>query len=851
MLISLIGIAGVVWLFRARPVHMPPPLHLARARAARPPETEPAAAPFYRLEHELAGAFPPTVTDRRPSTPTRTSTCGSDSLPGWTWPGTGHPTTARTAGTATVQSLGDPRRRARHRRGSRGDRRASLPPVIDPAWMGGLAIRQRRGHGEGADRGSASDDRLPSCGGRVRGGRAAAIAVSLRSIAESPATGYLRLRTARVAGSSRRTAPSAEPGRHAVEPANGDDAAVAPSRRSPPRRRRTGGRRPPDRPGVVTDPVVPTPPAGPDRRQTARRDTEEVRAVAAALSRTGPTGASAAAGTGQPASRLRRPLSSRGVSALDSIFKAYDIRGNGPRSARRRPGPVGSASPSPPSPRATASWSPGTCDRPAPSCAPAFADGVTAAGVDVVDLGLASTDEMYFASGALDAPGAMFTASHNPAQYNGIKLCLAGARPVGQESGLARDQGVGGVGIRAAAGRPTRDREHTATCWRTSPPTSGRSSTVASCGRSRWWRTPPTGWAASSCPGSSTPCRSISRSSSGSSTAPSPTIRPTRSSRRTSWTCRPGSLETGADVGLAFDGDADRCFLVDDQGEPVSGSTTTAIVAAAMLDKHPGATILYNLICSKAVPEVIREHGGIPVRTRVGHSFIKAVMAETGAVFGGEHSGHYYFRDNYRADSGSIAALVVLEVLSKAAAAAVGAAQAVRALRRLRRDQHRGRRPDGRHRAVAATYEPERHPDATQDRIDGLTVDLGDWWFNLRPSNTEPLLRLNLEAAHRGAVPGPHRRGPRPHQGVAEQDRGARPEAARDPRLPRGQGPAAVLRRRGRPVQPAAEAPLRRERRHPDHADRRGRDGRRRRARTASWPRPTPTAIKPTFEPAG
>ena len=158
-------------------------------------------------------------------------------------------------------------------------------------------------------------------------------------------------------------------------------------------------------------------------------------------------------------------------------------------------------------------------------------------------------------------------------------------------------------------------------------------------------------------------------------------------------------LEVGADVGLAFDGDADRVFLVDEKAEPMSGSTTTAMVAKAILEKHPGATIIYNLICSKAVPEIIVENGGTPVRTRVGHSFIKSVMAETDAVFGGEHSGHYYFRDNYRADSGLIAALVVLEQLSRGRRAAVGAAQAVRALRRLGRDQRRGRRPPGRHRA--------------------------------------------------------------------------------------------------------------------------------------------------------
>jgi phosphomannomutase len=205
-------------------------------------------------------------------------------------------------------------------------------------------------------------------------------------------------------------------------------------------------------------------------------------------------------------------------------------------------------------------------------------------------------------------------------------------------------------------------------------------------------------------------------------------------------------LDSGADVGLAFDGDADRVFLVDDRGEPVSGSTTTAIVAKGILEKNPGETVVHNLICSKAVPEVIRESGGTPVRTRVGHSFIKQVMAETGAIFGGEHSAHYYFRDNWRADSGSIAALLVLEQLS----------QSEQSLSELRKPFERYAQsgeintrvddPAAVIEKVAAAYGGNE-----QDRLDGLTVDLGDWWFNLRPSNTEPLLRLNLEAADRAA----------------------------------------------------------------------------------------------------
>jgi phosphomannomutase len=206
-------------------------------------------------------------------------------------------------------------------------------------------------------------------------------------------------------------------------------------------------------------------------------------------------------------------------------------------------------------------------------------------------------------------------------------------------------------------------------------------------------------------------------------------------------------LETGADVGLAFDGDADRVFVVDEKGEPISGSTTTAMVASGILDKQPGSKILHNLICSKAVPEIVTEKGGTPIRTKVGHSFIKEVMADTGAAFGGEHSAHYYFRDNFRADSGSIAALVVLEQICKAGVP----------LSELRKPYDRYAASGEINTTVddpAAVIERVAggYPDATQDRVDGLTVDLGDWWFNLRPSNTEPLLRLNLEAPTREAV---------------------------------------------------------------------------------------------------
>ncbi|MEQ1785533.1 MAG: phosphomannomutase/phosphoglucomutase [Acidimicrobiales bacterium] len=371
--------------------------------------------------------------------------------------------------------------------------------------------------------------------------------------------------------------------------------------------------------------------------------------------------------------------------------------------------------------------------------AAAFSEGVRAQGLDVVDLGLASTDLVYFAAGKLDAPGAMFTASHNPAQYNGMKLCLAGARPVGEDSGLIEIKRMAADGVPAHAGpaggqesldllRAFADHVRSFVDIGALRPTK----VVADTANGMGGLVVPAVFE-----GLPVDLEVLFGELDG--TFPNHPADPIQAENLRDLQAR--VLEVGADVGLAFDGDADRVFLVDERGEPLSGSTTTAIVAAGVLEKHPGATILHNCICSKAVPEVVRERGGTPVRTKVGHSFIKAVMAETGAAFGGEHSAHYYFRDNWRADSGSIAALLVLEQLGKAGVP----------LSELRK-------PFDRYAAsgeinatvgdpaavidhVAAAFPPE-----AQDRLDGLTVDLGEWWFNLRASNTEPLLRLNLEA---------------------------------------------------------------------------------------------------------
>jgi phosphomannomutase len=338
----------------------------------------------------------------------------------------------------------------------------------------------------------------------------------------------------------------------------------------------------------------------------------------------------------------------------------------------------------------------------------------------------------------------MFTASHNPARYNGIKLCRASAAPVGEETGLVqiRDSVMAGLVDRAEElGRvESLDllddfAEHVRSFVDTASLRPMK--VVADTANGMGGLVVPRIF-----DGLPFELEILYPELDGS--FPNHPADPIQVENLAD--LRQRVVETGADVGLAFDGDADRVFLVDDRGEPVSGSTTTAVVARGILERNPGEKVVHNLICSKAVPEVIREAGGEPVRSRVGHSFIKQVMADTGAVFGGEHSAHYYFRDNWRADSGSIAALMVLERLSLAGVP----------LSELRRPYERYAAsgeinttvpdPAAVIERVAAAYRS-----AAQDRLDGLTVDLGDWWFNLRPSNTEPLLRLNLEAADRAS----------------------------------------------------------------------------------------------------
>ncbi len=372
----------------------------------------------------------------------------------------------------------------------------------------------------------------------------------------------------------------------------------------------------------------------------------------------------------------------------------------------------------------------------------AFADGARAEGVTVTDLGLASTDFLYFAAGALDAPGAMFTASHNPAAYNGIKLCFAGARPIGRDTGLSDIEAIATEVLGTPAGPPRAPLESLdlLDAWADHV----RSFVDRAALRPlRVVADTANGMGGLVVPkvmdGLPVDVEILFGELDGSfPNHPADPIQPANlvDLKRT-------VIERGADVGLAFDGDADRVFLVDEQAESVSGSLTTALVAVSMLEKHPGATILYNLICSHVVPEVVAEHGGIGIRTRVGHSFIKQVMAETGAVFGGEHSGHYYYRDNYRADSGIITALVVLELMSRAGRPLSSLLDPFR--RYADSGEINTEVPDP-PAAVAVVAAHEATAGGSLDRLDGLTVDHGEWWYNLRPSNTEPLLRLNVEA---------------------------------------------------------------------------------------------------------
>lgn len=378
-----------------------------------------------------------------------------------------------------------------------------------------------------------------------------------------------------------------------------------------------------------------------------------------------------------------------------------------------------------------------------PALADAFAEGVIAQGLDVVRIGLASTDQLYFASGLLDCPGAMFTASHNPAAYNGIKLCRAGAKPVGKDTGLLiiSDEVINGVPPYDGAAGTITDRDVLAEYGEFLRELVDLSElrplrVAVDAGNGMGGHTTPA--VLEVIPGITVLPLFFELDG----TFPNHEANPLDPANLVDLQAH--VLATGADIGLAFDGDADRCFVVDEKGLPVSPSTVTALVAARELGREIGATVIHNLITSRAVPELIAERGGTAVRSRVGHSYIKGLMADTGAIFGGEHSAHYYFRDFWGADSGMLAALHVL--------AALGEQQ--RPLSELMSDYQRYEASGeinftvadapGCVDAVLATIGSRIQ---SLDHLDGVTVDLGDdRWFNLRTSNTEPLLRLNVEA---------------------------------------------------------------------------------------------------------
>ncbi|MEV0487995.1 phosphomannomutase/phosphoglucomutase [Streptomyces sp. NPDC050508] len=382
-----------------------------------------------------------------------------------------------------------------------------------------------------------------------------------------------------------------------------------------------------------------------------------------------------------------------------------------------------------------------------PGLSAAFARGAAARGVDVTEIGLCSTDQLYYASGAFDLPGAMFTASHNPAKYNGIKMCRAGAAPVGQDTGLAEIRQLveswldsGTPEVSGPTGTITkRDtlEDYAAHLRGLVDLTSIRPlKVVVDAGNGMGGHTVPTVFAG-------LPLTLVPMYFELDGTFPNHEANPLDPANIVDLQAR--VREEDADLGIAFDGDADRCFVVDENGDPVSPSAITALVASRELARNGGkGVIIHNLITSWSVPEVVRENGGTPVRTRVGHSFIKAEMAKAGAIFGGEHSAHYYFKDFWNADTGMLAALHIL--------AALGGQDGPLSGLVAQYDRYVGSGEinstvddqQARLAAIRAAYEGQ--DDLTLDELDGLTVSSADWWFNVRPSNTEPLLRLNAEA---------------------------------------------------------------------------------------------------------
>lgn len=434
-----------------------------------------------------------------------------------------------------------------------------------------------------------------------------------------------------------------------------------------------------------------------------------------------------------------------------SIFKAYDIRGlvdielspdfafaTGVAFARfleieREPGTVVIGEDMRPS---------------SPALATAFSAGITSQGLDVIRIGLASTDMLYFAAGKLNVPGAMFTASHNPAAYNGIKLCFSGARPIGKESGLltienfvleGTPMAMRNLGVEKSQDMLEDYVDHLLTLVDVSNIRPLK--IVIDAGNGMGGYTAPAVFKRLN-------AEVIPMYFELDGTFPNHEANPIDPKNLVD--LQKAVKKHGADLGLAFDGDADRCFLVDEKGELVNPSSLTSLIASRELGKYPGSNIIYNLISSRAVKEVVEENGGTAIRSRVGHSYIKRQMAETGAVFGGEHSGHFYFRDFWKADSGMLAALHAIAALGE------GEKPISKILEPFNRYHSSGEinstvaDPKAAIEAIAKKFENDG--DFEIDYLDGLTVSHKAWWFNLRASNTEPLLRLNVEASTQGQM---------------------------------------------------------------------------------------------------
>ena len=433
------------------------------------------------------------------------------------------------------------------------------------------------------------------------------------------------------------------------------------------------------------------------------------------------------------------------MSEFAHIFKAYDIRGlvdteidsdfafaTGVAFARflqieREPGTIVIGEDMRPS---------------SPELADAFSAGATSQGMDVIRIGLASTDMLYFASGKLGMPGAMFTASHNPAQYNGIKLCLSNARPIGKESGLLTIEKFvregSPIALRSVGVEKHREMleeyvDHLLTLVDIKDIRSLK--VIIDAGNGMAGHTAPAIFARLN-------CEVIPMYFELDGSFPNHEANPLDETTLTD--LKKAMKEHNADLGLAFDGDADRCFLVDERGVAVNPSALTALIAHRELIKHPGSSIIYNLISSRTVKEVIDENGGVGLRSRVGHSYIKTMMAESGAIFGGEHSGHFYFKDFWRADSGALAALHAI--------AALGESNSTMSTLLAPYDRYVtsgeiNSKVSDTQVATQKVQDSYSKQQVTIDHLDGLTVNADTWWFNLRPSNTEPLLRLNVEAS--------------------------------------------------------------------------------------------------------